>query len=684
MSYLADEPIVRIEEDKLSRADFVLTLANSIQNAPNSKGFVITLNGEWGSGKSSIFNLVKPHLENDRFIYFDFSPWLINETNQILEGFMHELHKHYMSTEWNKLKFIRYYFRKYGKLISDSNPPIVVKLPIVGWFDSFIRWIGRLIANWAFQADSVEVTRAKLQSALRASSKKFVVFIDDIDRLGKDEILKVTKLVKLIADFPNLVYVLAYDEGLVGEAISESNYSGQDYLQKIVQQSINIPAITQEQLTSYTIDSVNELFEDFQDVLVFDQSHWANVYEDLVKPHLKNVREVKRLINGVRFQLNRFGSKINIVDLVALETLKLYKPSVHAGLISTKNYLHNPSYGLIYPDSHRNDEAKKTEVLSYFDGKDAQLATLALSHLFPATDSFMKRMSFGDDPQVSWLDQRRVAVKEIFELYASGTETESLFIKEQAKRLFESQGNPEVFAALLRSFSGTLLTQILDSLSSYRGKFSNPGMANNLLSILGAVPRMEEPDSGLFAFGTVTIARRAIVAMLGSIADNPTFRTICETVFSQLRSISASNIFVHTIESASQDSPEKLNVARELQDNFKTKVLAMTPAQLMAESDFISIIHSVPEFLEQHETDLDLSKKVFIDSIGVGKSAPMGSREVKTFQSVSWPSLTSIFRSEENVVNNLEKILASKSLSEKDRAKLEWILKNRGRMFPED
>ncbi len=311
------------------------------------------------------------------------------------------------------------------------------------------------------------------------------------------------------------------------------------------------------------------------------------------------------------------------------------------------------------------------------------MATLALTHLFPATDSFMKRMSFGDDPQVSWLEQRRVAVKEIFELYASGTESESLFIKEQAKRLFECQGDPEAFSALLGSFSGTLLTQILDRLSSYRGKFSNLGMAKNIVSVLDVVPRMEERDSGLFAFGTVTIARRAIVAMLGSIADHSIFKATCEAVFSELRSISSSNIFVHTIESASHDLPEKLAVARDLQGQFKAKVMAMDADELMAETDFISIIHSVPEFLERHQTDLDLSKKVFIDSIGFGKSAPLGSREIKTFQSVSWPSLSAIFRSEENAVNRLEKVLNSKSLNEEDREKLEWILKNRGRMFPE-
>lgn len=683
MSYLPDGPILRIEEDKLSRADFVATLTNSIKNSPSVNGFVIALNGKWGEGKSSILNLVKNQLKVDEISYFEFSPWLINDTNQILEEFMHELQKVYLHSEKNKFKHAKYYFRKYAKLVSESHPPVIVNFPVVGWVDSLVRWAIRNIANWITKADSVEVTRSKLQEGLKQSSNKIVVFVDDIDRLEKEEILKVTKLVKLIADFPNLVYLLAYDEFLVSEALTRSNYSGQDYLQKIVQQSINIPAITQEQLTSYTIDSLNELFEDFQDVLVFDQSHWANVYEDLVKPHLKNIREVKRLINGVRFQLNRFGSKISIVDLIALETLKLYKPAVYTGLISTKNNLHNLSYGLIYPDSHHNDDVKKTEVLSYFDGKDAKLATLALTHLFPATDSFMKRMSFGDDPQVSWLEQRRVAVKEIFELYASGTESESLFIKEQAKRLFECQGDPEAFSTLLGSFSGTLLTQILDRLSSYRGKFSNLGMAKNIVSVLDVVPRMEERDSGLFAFGTVTIARRAIVAMLGSIADHSIFKATCEAVFSELRSISSSNIFVHTIESASHDLPEKLAVARDLQGQFKAKVMAMDADELMAETDFISIIHSVPEFLERHQTDLDLSKKVFIDSIGFGKSAPLGSREIKTFQSVSWPSLSAIFRSEENAVNRLEKVLNSKSLNEEDREKLEWILKNRGRMFPE-
>ncbi len=401
-----------------------------------------------------------------------------------------------------------------------------------------------------------------------------------------------------------------------------------------------------------------------------------------MKPNIKNLREVKRLINGARFELNRFGAKISIVDLIALQTLKLYKPNIYTGLIASKKNLHNPSFGVIFPNAFQDDDFKRQSVLKHFREEDVELAVLAMAHLFPATDSFMKKMNYGEDPQIGWLQQRRVAVKEIFDLYTSGTESETLFIKEQAKHLFELQNNPEEFNYLLGTFSGTLLTQILDSLSSYRGKFSSDGMTKNVISVLNSVSRMEERDAGIFSFSAVTIARRAIVAMLSSLQDPLIFKKICEAIYAELVSIANSNIFVQTIESASHNSPEKIEFARDLQRRFQERVMEIPPEQLMEDSDFISIIYSVPKYIEFHRSNLKLIKKVFLESIGIGKSSALGSGEVRTFQSVSWPSLANIFGSEENAITMLEMLLEAQGLDLQERGRLEWIRNNRGRLFP--
>src|ERR1700676_3952694 len=66
----ADQPIKEPEDDLLGVAPFAHALAESILKMAPAKGFVMALPGEWGSGKSSILNLIERrinHLEMAAF-----------------------------------------------------------------------------------------------------------------------------------------------------------------------------------------------------------------------------------------------------------------------------------------------------------------------------------------------------------------------------------------------------------------------------------------------------------------------------------------------------------------------------------------------------------------------------------------------------------------------------------------
>ncbi len=56
---LLDEPIERVEQDALGRADFAQSVADLILTAPQgSSSQVIGLYGKWGEGKTSLKNMV--------------------------------------------------------------------------------------------------------------------------------------------------------------------------------------------------------------------------------------------------------------------------------------------------------------------------------------------------------------------------------------------------------------------------------------------------------------------------------------------------------------------------------------------------------------------------------------------------------------------------------------------------
>ena len=60
--------------------------------------------------------------------------------------------------------------------------------------------------------------------------------MDDLDRLTKEEILLVFRLIKEIADFPKISYILSFDKKQVCDAICQlQNCDGAEYLKKFIQ-----------------------------------------------------------------------------------------------------------------------------------------------------------------------------------------------------------------------------------------------------------------------------------------------------------------------------------------------------------------------------------------------------------------------------------------------------------------
>ncbi len=76
-----------------------------------------------------------------------------------------------------------------------------------------------------------------------------LVVIDDIDRLIPSEVQELFQLIKVNADFPNVVYLVLFDRSVVEKNIEKVvAVSGRDYLEKIVQVGFDVPLIERARL----------------------------------------------------------------------------------------------------------------------------------------------------------------------------------------------------------------------------------------------------------------------------------------------------------------------------------------------------------------------------------------------------------------------------------------------------
>lgn len=91
--YLTDRPA---QVDALGRSQFAKSLALALLAENSSDGFVVGIEGGWGTGKSSIIGFAKNCLSNiasDRVkpIVVEFNPWLVSNTGALVEALIGQI-----------------------------------------------------------------------------------------------------------------------------------------------------------------------------------------------------------------------------------------------------------------------------------------------------------------------------------------------------------------------------------------------------------------------------------------------------------------------------------------------------------------------------------------------------------------------------------------------------------------
>jgi len=94
-----DQPIESEKDDVLGRASFAQSLAEAILSYGHSDSIVTALYGTWGSGKSSVVNIVLEHIKSNaanlpaanKPIVVRFNPWNYSDQNQLVAQFFREL-----------------------------------------------------------------------------------------------------------------------------------------------------------------------------------------------------------------------------------------------------------------------------------------------------------------------------------------------------------------------------------------------------------------------------------------------------------------------------------------------------------------------------------------------------------------------------------------------------------------
>ncbi len=199
---------------------------------------------------------------------------------------------------------------------------------------------------------SAKKVREEITKELTALTQPIVVIIDDIDRLTTVEIREIFKFVRLTASFPNIIYVLAFDRERVEQALTEDGVPGRAYLEKIVQLSFDVPQAPEKLLRSQVFEELNRILAPVANATL-DDSRWSDVYWEVIDPLFSNMRDVTRYAISTRSTIKSLGDEVDLVDLLAMEALRVFRPELIQQLSTLRSELTStrPTSGGIRPSN---------------------------------------------------------------------------------------------------------------------------------------------------------------------------------------------------------------------------------------------------------------------------------------------------------------------------------------------
>lgn len=360
---IIDSPKEKLEDDLFGWAPIVNRIADIIRlkSSVNHDCFTIGIYGKWGEGKSSLMNMVCENLSHEKNItIIHFNPWLFKDQESLLLDFFKTLQKGNISDEFvNKIK-------QYGPMVSLGVSGLVnLALPGMGTI------VGKSLNKYIKAVSSIKSDISELKKEVNISicrsKKHLLIVVDDVDRLDKDELHALFKLIRQNADFVNTTYMIAMDVDMVAKSIGQrfeggDEKSGKNFLEKIIQVPFYLPKIQRGHIHKlfemYLFPRLEEILKE-GGASTTSKTDIRVSFNSRIIPLFTTVREVIVYTNSLLLTLPLIYREVNISDFCQLEALKLFHPKAYDRISEEKRFLTEPIVTMRVPGRENEDEIKK-------------------------------------------------------------------------------------------------------------------------------------------------------------------------------------------------------------------------------------------------------------------------------------------------------------------------------------
>jgi hypothetical protein len=332
-SCLSDNPILDSNGDQLNNLSFVEGLYKFIIKAETP--VTIGIQGGWGSGKTSLINMLKQKIQENKpgpeAIYVFVNAWehalfqrkdaKLEVTVNLLDGLL-EAMKNAVNDAVNKIP---------DEIKKEFEQGIFADINIGGVLRGILRAgvkvstgvdVGLPAAAKEKPASTlIRELRDKIKDSVisvtahKDCPKRFVCFIDDLDRVQPEVAVEILDVIKNVFDLENCIFVLAIDydvvvkglEGKFGKKNAENEREFRQYFDKIIQVPFSMPVGAYEKhLGALLRGCFTRLGHSFES----ESNDYAAV--------LKNIREAAlAATNGVPRSIKRIINTLSLLQCIS-------------------------------------------------------------------------------------------------------------------------------------------------------------------------------------------------------------------------------------------------------------------------------------------------------------------------------------------------------------------------------
>lgn len=349
------KPLKPEDRDYLGLEPLADRLAEVLCDKSLKDGFVLGVEGPWGSGKSSLLKKTIKKLETlkEPPTIVEFNPWLVGDKLELIKEYfiaLNEALERELGGDTGKTdkakKQVKEGLQKYAKHFNAGAQWLSIGALLIPQLEVGSKAIKKIVEGFEelSEPEPLHKQKEKLEQALEKISRPIVVFVDDTERLDPPEVMETLRLLRSVGDLPNIIYVVAYDRTAmvrnIGLALKaeELETTGASYLEKIVQATITIPRPEDFTLRRWFKAEILELHRlDKESPLQGDSLERLELVVDKEGGRMISTpRDLIRLMNNIKIVWPAIRDFVDIGDLVWIQLLKLKKPKLYYWV---ENYL---------------------------------------------------------------------------------------------------------------------------------------------------------------------------------------------------------------------------------------------------------------------------------------------------------------------------------------------------------